>query len=124
MTIRSQYLLLAAAALVSASVAWAHAVLLESQPAINSNVSVDKTDVRLRFNSRVDAERSRLTLVLPDRTSKPLPLQRQSSPDVLTASVSGLKPGDYVIRWQVLASDGHISRGEVPFKVIQPAIGK
>jgi methionine-rich copper-binding protein CopC len=51
-------------------------------------------------------------------------LQRQSSPDVLTASVSGLKPGDYVIRWQVLASDGHISRGEVPFKVIQPASGK
>jgi hypothetical protein len=26
-------------------------------------------------------------------------------------------PGAYVVRWQVLAIDGHITRGDVPFTV-------
>jgi methionine-rich copper-binding protein CopC len=26
-------------------------------------------------------------------------------------------PGAYVLRWQVLAVDGHITRGDVPFTV-------
>ena len=26
-------------------------------------------------------------------------------------------PGRYVVRWQVLAIDGHITRGDVPFTV-------
>jgi methionine-rich copper-binding protein CopC len=28
-----------------------------------------------------------------------------------------LSPGAYSVRWQVLAVDGHITRGEVPFTV-------
>jgi methionine-rich copper-binding protein CopC len=28
-----------------------------------------------------------------------------------------LLPGEYRLRWQVLASDGHITRGEIPFAV-------
>jgi copper resistance protein C len=113
-----------AAALLSVSPVWAHAVLLESQPAVSSTIAGETVDVRLRFNSRVDGVRSRLTIVLPDRTSRPLSLKAQPTPDSLAASASGLNPGDYVIRWQVLASDGHISRGEIPFKVIQSAAGK
>ena len=30
---------------------------------------------------------------------------------------AGAKPGDYVLHWQVLATDGHITRGDVPFTV-------
>jgi copper resistance protein C len=37
---------------------------------------------------------------------------------VLTASVA-LTAGDYVARWQVLAVDGHITRGDVPFTVLE-----
>ena len=36
--------------------------------------------------------------------------------DVLTAHAE-LAAGAYVLRWQVLAIDGHITRGEVPFRV-------
>jgi methionine-rich copper-binding protein CopC len=31
-----------------------------------------------------------------------------------------LAPGDYRLRWQVLAYDGHITRGEIPFTVMHP----
>ena len=33
------------------------------------------------------------------------------------AAETDLQPGDYVARWQVLAVDGHITRGDVPFTV-------
>jgi methionine-rich copper-binding protein CopC len=124
MTVRNTPALLLAFSFLTASAAWAHAVLLESKPAVRSTVHGDKADVRFRFNSRVDGSRSRLILVLPDRTSQPVAMQSQPSPDVLAATLTGLKPGDYVIRWQVLASDGHISRGEVPFTVALPAPGQ
>ena len=31
-----------------------------------------------------------------------------------------LKPGAYTLRWQALALDGHITRGDVPFTVTAP----
>jgi len=31
-----------------------------------------------------------------------------------------LAPGAHVLRWQVLAIDGHITRGDVPFTVVAP----
>ncbi len=41
----------------------------------------------------------------------------QSSPDSLNSQIHGLESGPYTLQWQVLAVDGHISRGEVPFRV-------
>ena len=96
---------------------FAHAVLLETNPALNTFVSGPDIVVRLRFNSRVDAARSRLSLVLPDRTVRPLALDPQSSPASLNSRLIGLGTGAYRLRWQVLAADGHISRGEVPFGI-------
>ncbi len=72
---------------------------------------------QLRFNVRIDAQRSRLTLIRPDGSSQPLELIKQTAADTLAASANGLAAGDYRLRWQVLASDGHITRGEIPFSV-------
>jgi copper resistance protein C len=94
-----------------------HAILVEATPAVNATVSGPEVQIKLRFNVRIDGSRSRLTLVLPDRTSRQLQLQTQPAPDTLLAGATGLGGGDYRLRWQVLASDGHITRGEVPFKV-------
>ena len=44
-------------------------------------------------------------------------LARQASPDTLQTHAAGLKPGAYKLQWQVLASDGHMSKGEIPFTV-------
>ena len=105
-------------ALVATSLA-AHAVLLESQPALQSTVAGPNVPLKLRFNVRIDAARSRLTLILPDGTSQTLEIEKETSPDTLSSQAVGLQPGLYRLRWQVLASDGHITRGEIPFTVIK-----
>jgi copper resistance protein C len=108
-------LLLVAFALFS-NLAYAHAILVEASPSANSTVAGPSTLIQLRFNVRIDAKRSRLELVGPDKTSTLLSAT-QPSPDTLRAVAEGLKAGAYSLRWQVLATDGHITRGEIPFNV-------
>ncbi len=106
-----------ALSLAAAPAAFAHAILVEASPAAGSTVTGPELAVKLRFNSRIDAARSRLTLVQDARQDRTVTLERQQAPDVLTAKLAGLAPGAYRLRWQVLAADGHLTRGEVPFKV-------
>ena len=73
--------------------------------------------LNLRFNVRIDGGRSRLHLVAPDGTVTTLAIDKQDKPDRLQTRASGLKPGAYQLQWQVLASDGHMSRGVIPFTV-------
>ena len=90
---------------------------MESTPTINSTVQGPDLDITLRYNVRVDGSRSRVTLVAQDGTSTPLTLAKQAKPDILQMHASGLKAGTYRLQWNVLASDGHMSKGEVPFTV-------
>jgi len=103
-----------------ARLAMAHAILLESTPSINSTVAGPTVPVQLRFNVRIDATRSRLTLVKPDASTQSLATTKDAPADTLASQAQGLNPGEYRIRWQVLASDGHITRGEIPFQVARP----
>ena len=95
----------------------AHAVLLESTPSLKSAVSGPDVPIKLRFNVRIDTLRSRLTLIRPDGSVQPLEISKQTPVDTLSAEAIGLAAGAYRLRWQVLASDGHITRGEIPFTV-------
>ncbi|HMG37476.1 MAG TPA: copper resistance CopC family protein [Blastocatellia bacterium] len=94
-----------------------HAILVECEPAANATVAGPNVTVKLRFNSRIDVERSRLTLSAPDGSTRKLKLEAPPSPDVLLSQVSGLSAGSYTVVWQVLAVDGHITRGQFSFKV-------
>ena len=49
-----------------------------------------------------------------------LALRTDTAPEVLAAEAKGLAPGPYRLRWQVLAVDGHITRGDIPFTVVAP----
>lgn len=119
--IRAAFLFFSATvSLLLGASAFAHAVLLESSPALKSSISGPDVPLRLRFNVRVDAARSRLTLVDPDGSLQTLQISRQDPPNMLSAQARGLRPGVYRLRWQVLASDGHITRGEIPFTVVGP----
>src|SRR5271166_4090586 len=95
----------------------AHAILLSSTPAAKSVVDGPDLTVSLKYNSRIDAKRSRLILVSPSGEEQTLVMSTQSPSEVLEAPAKGLKSGAYILRWQVLAVDGHITRGEVPFNV-------
>jgi methionine-rich copper-binding protein CopC len=93
----------------------AHAILVDSTPAPNAHVPAGAIAIDFRYNSRIDAPRSKLTLTAPDGSATRLASTGQG-PDRLVATAS-LAPGAYTLRWQVLAVDGHITRGDVPFTV-------
>ena len=95
---------------------WAHAILEESDPKANGSVPAGSVTLKLRFNSRIDRARSRLTLTGPGNAKTVVPIDSDGPPDRMTATVS-LTQGAYTLRWQVLAIDGHITRGDVPFTV-------
>jgi len=95
----------------------AHAIILSAAPAPGAVLQSGDVAVVLRFNSRIDRERSRITLVGPDRSSAALPLDRSTGPDSLAAQIARPAPGRYRLRWQVLGIDGHITRGDIPFEV-------
>jgi copper resistance protein C len=102
---------------LSPRAALAHAVLVMSSPAINATMQGPDIAVAMKFSSRVDGARSTMLLSTSDGQPKPLVIEHQSAPDTLTARLTHLSPGKYAIRWQVLATDGHVTRGEIPFRV-------
>src|SRR5579885_1823992 len=109
-----RYLLLAAifsAILFVPKAALAHAVLLASTPSAHATVKGPEIAVHLKFNSRIDGEHSRLYLVNSSGKVETLTLASQDAQSVKVSA------GGYTIRWQALASDGHITRGEIPFVV-------
>jgi methionine-rich copper-binding protein CopC len=103
--------------LIAGASAEAHAILKESSPAANSTVKGPDVTVTLKFNVRIDSVRSKLRLLHPDATTTNLAIENQTSADVLTTTLTELKAGPYEVQWQVLAPDGHITRGVVPFIV-------
>ena len=111
-----------AALALAPAAARAHAILLDSAPAPGGRASAGHVAFRLRFNSRIDAARSRVTLTRPDKAKSVLPIEPGPTPDVLQAAAD-LGPGAYSLRWQVLAIDGHITRGDVGFTLTPPAGG-
>jgi methionine-rich copper-binding protein CopC len=97
----------------------AHAIVVDSQPRVGEARPQGQQEFRVRFNVRIDRDRSRLQLFGPDGEEVPLtpagdPGQR---PDLLTGSATLDRPGTWVLRWQVLAADGHITRGDIPVTV-------
>jgi copper resistance protein C len=97
----------------------AHAILETSEPANGAHVPAGPVTLKLRYNSRIDRARSGLTLTRPDRSKTTLRIDPEGPPDLLTSTVT-LPPGAYAVRWQVLAIDGHITRGDVAFTVTGP----
>jgi copper resistance protein C len=105
------------ALLLVGSMVEGHAILKETSPAAGSTVAGPDVPIKLKFNVRIDATLSKLQLMTPDNKMTDLSVEKQPSPDTLITKAIGLKPGAYKIAWQVLAPDGHITRGLVPFTV-------
>ena len=110
--------LLLAAMLFFPSLAHAHAILVDSAPPLEATIPPGVTRLLLRFNSRIDHARSRLIL-RQNQSDTALPLDPAAGPDLMTATAT-VAPGAYTLRWQVLALDGHVTRGDVPFTVRAP----
>ncbi len=100
----------------------AHAVVVTSDPAAGAMLAAPPRRVTLRFNSRIDQARSRLVLIGPEGALVPMEVAPGGEATLLEAALDPaavLPPGAWRLRWQVLAVDGHITRGDVPF-TLQP----
>jgi copper resistance protein C len=98
-------------------VALAHAVLVSAQPGENSTVTGPDVPVLLKYNTRIDMEHSTLMLLAPGGKLAKVTIGSQPSPGLLSARLTGLVKGVYELRWQVLAIDGHVTRGKVLFQI-------
>ncbi|MFL6446435.1 MAG: copper resistance CopC family protein [Bryobacteraceae bacterium] len=109
--------LIATGCLYFAMPVYGHAVLLSATPGANAVVHGASIPVQLRFNSRIDRKRSMLRLIDPQKAQHVLTIGTETSPDVLMSTLDAVAKGSYILQWQVLAVDGHITRGEVRFRV-------
>ena len=99
----------------------AHAIVVTSEPTAGASLAATPPQVTIRFNSRLDHARSRLLLIGADNAQTTLPIAEGGDPVALTAPLPAtLAPGEWRLRWQVLAIDGHITRGDIPFTVKAP----
>jgi methionine-rich copper-binding protein CopC len=108
---------LAIALILLPHAAFAHAVLVGSTPAQHATVKPGDLDISFTYNSRIDALRSSLHLVGPDGKAQTLAVNVHAAPNLLLAKAIALHAGAYKLEWQVLSTDGHISRGTVEFRV-------
>lgn len=111
------------AAPLLAKAAQAHAIIRHSSPAAGGRVPAGQVRLHLVFNSRIDHDRSQLSVA-------PVRLGGGGTADEVTVAIAPtspsaellgvtqpLTPGAWRIRWQVLALDGHITRGDIAFTV-------
>ena len=94
----------------------AHAILTDSMPKPDGTLAPGHQTLHFDYNSRIDHKRSRLTLTGPDGKRVVLKILPASASNALDADAE-LTAGAYTLRWQALALDGHITRGDVPFSV-------
>ena len=117
-----------ACALCAALLAWvpgaaaAHAIILESEPAAGATLAEPPARIYLRFNSKLEKRLSRVTLTAVDGRPVPQPVAAEGSekPDRIVLPLEKLRPGRYLIRYKVLAADGHITEGALRFAVLEP----
>ena len=97
----------------------AHAIVLESLPTHDAVLTESPRRIILRFNSRIEAALSRVTIEAVNGKAVALPAARDAGPEAnrLVVPVGPLAPGIYVVRYRVLAADGHVTEGALRFSV-------
>jgi methionine-rich copper-binding protein CopC len=109
-------------ALVGASAADAHAVLVRSSPSSRATLQQPPDRVSLWFNERL--ERAYSAVSVWDQRDTRVDLGDAAvdpaDPRRLDVSLTPLKPGTYGVRYRVLSVDGHVVEGRFQFTVRAP----
>lgn len=97
--------------------AQAHAVVTESSLTSESIHPHQATTVVLYFNSNVELKLSRVFLVSKGDVFHKVDFNRGKKPGELRIQIPALEPGDYAIKYKVLAADGHFTENAIRFSV-------
>jgi methionine-rich copper-binding protein CopC len=126
---RLLWLLLPLAVLCAPGPARGHAIVLESSPAHDAVVDRAPDAVLLRFNGKIVHRLSRASIEpAPGSASGAVPRVRPVSidlsgeeaspgPDRLRVRLPALPGGVWVLRYRVLAADGHVTAGALRFTI-------
>src|SRR5256885_17074423 len=101
-------LLLLATVLVLPRVALAHAMPEAEDPKVGSTVTVPPQQVAIRFDAPIEALFSRLDVLNNSGQSEGQGVpQVNADTRTLTVPLKSLPPGEYTVKWSVVAKDGH-----------------
>jgi methionine-rich copper-binding protein CopC len=95
----------------------AHAIVLKSSLREHPIRKGAADSVALHFNSRIEVKLSRAVLVSRDQPDRPLVLVAGKAPGEVMVQLPPLEPGDYALRYRVLAADGHVTEETLRFTV-------
>jgi copper transport protein len=112
------FILVLLAALAQASLAWAHASLIRSQPADRAVVAQPPSLLVLTFNEPVSPLVVRLVRPTGDATE--LKNVAASNATLTIPLPERLALGTYLLSWRVISADGHPVGGALTFSVGQP----
>ena len=112
------YLLLLATVLMLPRAALAHAFPEAEDPKVGSTVTVPPQQVAIRFNAPIEALFSRLDVLgsSGQHEDEGAP-QVNADTRTLTVHLKPLTPGEYTVKWSVVAKDGHRTEGSYTFTV-------
>lgn len=114
---------LVAGLFISAGIAFAHASLVQADPAPNSYLAKAPAQIALLFAESVDEQASHLQVL--DAQGHPLAgvgaIKFGTNDHEMTLPLPALKPGIYNVAWSnVSRVDGHALQGSYPFTVLNP----
>ncbi len=95
----------------------AHAIVLKTSLAQHPIRAGTSDSITLHFNSRIEVKLSRALLISRDQAERTLALAAGKTPGDIIVELPALVPGDYAVRFRVLAADGHVTEDTIRFSV-------
>ena len=102
--------------------AFAHAILVKSQPAADSTIAESPKQVDAWFNDKVGSEYKALAVInsAGQRVDNKDVAQETFDPSHLYTTVTDLPPDTYTVRYRVVSLDTHIVTGKFKFTIKKP----
>ena len=112
------FLALAAVALAPAAPAFAHAHVVSSSPAANAVVAAPK-QVSVTFSEKLVPAFSKVEISMAGMKMD-VPVKTAFGDDgktIVATPTGALMKGSYVLNWSAASTDGHKTKGSIPFKI-------
>lgn len=106
--------------LTATAPAHAHAALRHATPAAGAIVDTPLLTLTIEFSQDIDLTQVELTLhdITGTEVAITKPTDEANAGTTITRTFSSaLKPGTYEVKWRVLSTDGHHTRGTYTFEV-------
>lgn len=113
-------LLLAMALTMGAGLARAHGIVVHTSLQDHPVTPETPATVVLRFSQRIQLPLTKMFLVNEHGEKRSLELAQGKRRDEVEVKIPALPAGRYVLRYNVLAIDGHFTEGVVRFAVAAP----